>query len=334
MGAAAVTGGGAETVRQLLASASDREPMAPAEARSGAVFERVAVEGQHYVLKHVDVRRDWIARATGDFGPRVLALWEADLFRLLPDCLDHTVVAVAQDPRTRVTTVVMRDVGDHLVPDGGQRLPLVQHRRFLDHMAALHATFWGWVETVPLAPMSVRYTMLAPHTGLFEAQRGTAAGVPAMLPRRWAHLHEAVPAAALLARRLATDPWPLVAALARTPATLVHGDWKAGNLGSCPDGRTVLLDWGMWTGTAAPCVDLAWYLAVNADRIPEPKEDAIAAYRASLEGRGIDTAAWWDQQLALALLGGFVQLGWSKTTDPDELGWWSEWAVRGRRLLA
>jgi hypothetical protein len=36
----------------------------------------------------------------------------------------------------------------------------------------------------------------------------------------------------------------------------------------------------------------------------------------------VQTAGWWDRQLDLALLGGFLQLGWSKTGDPVELGWW------------
>jgi hypothetical protein len=80
-------------------------------------------------------------------------------------------------------------------------------------------------------------------------------------------------------------------------------------------------------------VDLAWYLAVNCDRLPESKEDTIAASRAALERRGVDTAAWWDTQLELALLGGFVQLGWSKTGNPHELSWWTERVLPTARSL-
>lgn len=319
---------------QILGEASHREPMTPADGKSSATFERIVVDGQRYVVKVLDVRRDWIARATGDYGPRVVALWRSGLFDRLPDCLDHAIVDVALDPHTRAATILMRDMTEHLVPEGDEQIPLVQHRRFLDHMAALHAAFWGWEDTVPLAPMPVRYTMLSPRTGLFEAQRGDSAGVPETLPRCWATLHAAVPEAAALARWLATEPWPLIEALSQTPATFVHGDWKAGNLGSLPGGRTVLLDWGTWAGRAAPCVDLAWYLGVNCDRLPESKEQAIAAYRESLERRGIATDGWWDRQLELGLLGGFVQLGWSKTGDPDELAWWAGRAMRAARLLA
>ena len=73
-------------------------------------------------------------------------------------------------------------------------------------------------------------------------------------------------------------------------------------------------------------MDLAWYLAVNCDRLPETKEDVIGAYREALEtARVSSTAPWWDEQsAAAALAGAFLQLGWSKTGDAVEFGWWSE----------
>src|SRR5947199_361864 len=82
--------------------------------------------------------------------------------------------------------------------------------------------------------------------------------------------------------------------------TLVHGDWKMGNLGSHPDGRTILLDWAV-TGEACGTSDLAWYLAINCERLPHSKEDAIAAYRDALERHGVTTSSWWDRAIALAL---------------------------------
>lgn len=320
------------SVGELLAGASAREPMTSVDAKSSATLERAVIDGERYVVKHIDPRRDWIARWTGDYGPRVVTVWHTGILDVLPACLDHAIVGVGRDPRTRVTTLLMRDVAEHLVPTGSGPLPLTQHLRFLEHMAELHACFWGWEDAFGLTPMEVRYTLLTPAMSRVEDELGGAEGVPAAIPACWAALDKAAPQAAAVARRLGEDPWPLVAALAETPATLVHGDWKAGNLGSAPDGRTILLDWG-WPGFAPPCVDLAWYLAVNCDLLPQPKEEAIEAYRAALENRGVATAGWWDRQLELALLGAFVQLGWSKTGDPVELGWWAERAFRTARLL-
>ena len=102
----------------------------------------------------------------------------------------------------------------------------------------------------------------------------------------------------------------------------MHGDWKLGNLGS--DGsRTILLDWDR-TGEGSALVDLAWYLAVNCDRLPETKEDAIDAYRAALESAGIATGVLVGRAARRRPLGSIPAAGWSKTEDDAEFGWWSE----------
>jgi len=221
-----------------------------------------------------------------------------------------------------VLSVLMTDVAETLVPPDTGRIPHDQHRRFLDHMAAMHARFWGFADRSGLMPLGSRYSALTPAVGEREIAAGGVDPVPRMLPGGWAALRTVAPAAHDLALALATDPAPLVRALAETPDTLIHGDWKYGNLGSHADGRTVLFDWA-WPGAAGPCVDLAWYLAVNCDRLPESKQDSAAALRAALEQHGIDTRGWWERQLELALVGAFCQLGWSKTGDPAELAWWT-----------
>ena len=95
-------------------------------------------------------------------------------------------------------------------------------------------------------------------------------------------------------------PTSLGDALRTTPLTFVAGDWKLGNVGRRPDGRTILLDWA-YPGEAAPCWDLTWYLALNRARLPESKEATIDHYRERLEHHGVDTADWWDRQLGLSL---------------------------------
>jgi hypothetical protein len=72
--------------------------------------------------------------------------------------------------------------------------------------------------------------------------------------------------------------------LGRMPPTFLQGDWKMGNLGSHPDGRTILLDWA-YPGSGPACWDLCWYLALNRARLPEPKEAAIDRFRGALETR-------------------------------------------------
>lgn len=72
---------------------------------------------------------------------------------------------------------------------------------------------------------------------------------------------------------------------------------------------------------------------MNCDRLPESKQHTIAACRDALELLGIDTSEWWDRQLGLALVGGFLQLGWSKTTDATEFAWWVDRVVPVARNL-
>jgi aminoglycoside phosphotransferase (APT) family kinase protein len=118
-----------------------------------------------------------------------------------------------------------------------------------------------------------------------------------------------------------------------TPSTFVAGDWKLGNLGSRPDGRTIVLDWA-YPGQAPPCWELAWYLALNRSRLPEAKEATIERYRRGLERRGVETGDWWDRQLGLCLVGIMATFAWEKAVgDEDELVWWTSAALAGARWL-
>jgi hypothetical protein len=319
---------------EMLAGATEREPLVHTDGKSFVPMERVVIDGASYVTKSISPRWDWISRATGDYVARVMTCWRLGILDALPECFDHAVVAVAYEAETSTTTLLMRDVGEHLVPEGGDAIGLDQHRDFVDHMAALHATFWGTADALPdLTPMPVRYTALSPLTAEVEAALGSGSEVPAIIGKCWLELDEVAPEWAPIARSLAAEPWPLLTELARTPATFIHADWKMGNLGTQPDGRTILIDW-QWPGTAPPCNDLTWYLGVNTDRLPESKESTIAAYRDALERHGVATAGWFDRQLELSLLGGLVQLGWNKVHDADELGWWIERALPVARTLA
>jgi hypothetical protein len=321
------------TIRALLGDDVRLEPMGKhVDSLSGSSFEVAFAGAEGYVVKHIGRDLDWLMRVLEDGAdgsrPRALIVWQEGLLDALPPELDHVTVGMVYDPATGHLQQVMRDVTAAMVPATTGPVPLAQHRGFLDHMAALHATFWGFRDTHGLTTPNQRYGFAYPPRSQNERE-----GVPTLFAGGWAALRDLDPAAAELGLALAADATPLADAMADGPHTLVHGDWKFGNLGTHPDGRTVLLDWG-WPGEAGPAVDLAWYLAVNCDRLPESKEDTIEAYRTALERRGITTAPWWDRHLELALLGGFLQLAWSKTGDPTELAWWTAHAVPTSRSLS
>ena len=318
----------AASLDELLESATSQGSFQHIDSLSGASFSRVTIDGQPHVVKHLSEDTDWVMRATGDTVFRPLLMWRSGLFAALPECLDPVVVGVAYDAATRQAAVLMRDVTEWMVPEGGAGLTASAHAQFLDHMAKLHQSFWGWTDDVGLCPPAQRWTFLSLRTAAAEA--GGHDPVPKALPGGWSAMQVAAPDAWKIASALAEDPTPLVAALGQLPQTLVHGDWKGGNLGLLPGGRTAILDWA-FPSQDNPLADLAWYLAVNCDRLPESKEDTIARYRTALEGLGVATSPWWDDALALSLLGGFVQMGWSKTGA--ELAWWAERAVAAAPLL-
>jgi Phosphotransferase enzyme family len=324
----------ASSVEELVAGATLREPMGKtADSKSGSTFERVEIGGERFVLKHLHVYDDWLARATGDLRCRPLRVWQSGLLDALPDCLDHAVVGAAGGlGRGGLgAALLLRDVGDRLVPEGGAPLSPEQHETFVDHMAALHAAFWGWTDDIGLQPLTHRMYELSPTTGDIEAELGGTDSVPPLLRPGWERLLVEAPAAGRLAWDLLADLSPLTEGLAAGPSTLVHGDLKAGNLGTSRDGRTLLIDWAV-PGASPGLLDLAWYLAINCDLLPETKEATIARYQEALVRNGISTDPWWESQLGLAMIVGFVQLGWNKSGD--ELAWWAERAEDGARYLA
>jgi len=127
-----------------------------------------------------------------------------------------------------------------------------------------------------------------------------------------------------LAAALHDQPTLVTEPLATTPVTFLQGDWKMGNLGTHPDGRTILIDWA-YPGSGSACYDLCWYLALNRARLPESKEATIARFRTALERAGVETAGWWETQLDLCLVAIMATFGWEKALgDDDELRWWEE----------
>ncbi len=316
-----------------LAAATTRETMLTPDGKSGAVLERLVVDGEAYVLKHIRAADDWIMRVTGDDGTWFLSLWTSGTLARLPPVIDTVVVDVFAQPGG--SAILMHDVGDWLVPGGDTPVDLGQHRRFVGHLAALHAEFWDWADTLGLLGLEERYAWFTPAAMRSEAARPEPAVVPGLAVTGWERLPEVAPRMAEQLFALQDDPRPFLTALASGPHTLVHGDVKLGNLGSRPDGATVMIDWAL-PGRAPPAFDLAHYLALNSSRLPEAKEAVIEAYRVALERAGVATGGWFDDQVALGLLGHMLLLGWEKALGGPgpELTWWADAVDRAVCLLA
>jgi hypothetical protein len=321
---------------ELLGGAESRTALQPGDARSGSTFERITIDGLPYFAKTLGYRTDWIMRITGDRDLRTLKIWRAGVMNDSPSEIDHTVVGMAADGEGEDAqlTILMRDVGDHLVPEGDATVSRETHLGLIDGLAALSAHHWGWTDDLGLTTLDERLRFFAPDNIAAEAAVDDPPLAVRVAREGWPLLREREPALFELLAAVHADPGPLADAMRSTPATFLQGDWKMGNLGRHPDGRTILIDWA-YPGAGPVLWDLGWYLALNAARLPTTKEGTIEALRHSLEHRGISTDSWFELQLDLCLLGIAACFGWEKAIgDEDELHWWQQRAWRGARHLA
>jgi len=320
----------AAPVSELLARASLREAVRPSDGKSSSSFERVAIDGHRYFLKRLSPATDWIMRVTGDHVHRPYLIWRAGIMDRVPACIDHTVVAMELDGTgdDAVLSTLMRDVGDFLVPEGDTAVARSQHEAFIDHLAQLCAAFWGFRDDIGgLTTMEQRLRFFDPGNVARELAVTDPPAPIVAADAGWNALAERSGFLSDLAHVVWDDPTTVIAPLAETPVTFLHGDWKMGNLGTQPGGRTILLDWA-YPGAGPACWDLCWYLALNRARLPEPKEAAIARFRADLERHGIETAPWFDRQIDLSLIAIMVAFGWEKALgDESELRWWEQHVV-------
>lgn len=325
----------AASVDELVAGASERAPLGGTDGKSGSLLERVVIDGERFVLKHLHPDADWTMRGFGDIGCRPVEVWTSGLLDAVPPTIDHAVVGAAAGLGRNGWggALLLRDVSEHLIPEGDAPLSLEDHRQLLDHLADLSAAFWGADGTPELLSLESRWSAFNPGWLAAEEERGWPDAVPRIALGGWARFAERAPSDVLdLVECLRQDVDPLVRAVRETPLTFLHGDWKLGNLGVAP-GRTVLLDW-TYPGIGPVAYDLAWYLSLNRSRLPESKEASIDALRQALEARSLATDGWWERQVDLCLLGALVQHGWEKALgDEDELGWWCDRGRDGARHL-
>ena len=85
----------ASSLEELLAGATRREPFMTSDSKSGSAFERVVIDGESLIVKHVHIDDDWTMRFNGDVGCHPAQVWQAGLMDVVPHRIDHGVVGVA-----------------------------------------------------------------------------------------------------------------------------------------------------------------------------------------------------------------------------------------------
>lgn len=260
---------------------------------------------RRFVLKRMALHADWIMDATNDHRCRSMTLWQSGLLDRLHPTAVHATLACARDGDG--WAILMDDISTTLLTS--EPYTVDQVYCLLNVLSTVHATFWEAAELTEaklgLCTSTDLIQIFSPATGRRFAH------VPSPIPQRlvegWSALQRLVPPDVMeVLNDLYTDPQPLCAALARYPATLVHGDYRAQNLGiawqAAP--RAVIIDWQL-AGYSVATIDLAWFLATpNVLFAPVATSVATAYYRQRLAeqlGTRFDEN-YWPPMLALGQL--------------------------------
>lgn len=328
-----------------------RIPLEAGFAHSGSGLEFLVTQGAtgpgpRLVLKRIALEWDWLMRVTEDYQCRSTTVWVQGLLDRLPSQCMKPVLACCRDGMG--WAILMRDYSDSLLVN--RPFSKAVNNLLLETMATMHVSFLedpvaGAAET-GLCTLYHVYRMFAPGTARAEIAQGNDGEIPGRVLEGWDLARETMPRDVMeVIDALLLDPTPLCSALAQYPSTLVHGDFRHSNLGITPDSRVVLLDWQL-AAWAPPGVELGRYLGANSPLLPDDKETCLNNYHARLADRlGTSRVGplWWQPQLDLGLLGGFLQDGWAivlKATRwhvgadardhwKADLAWWTKQVRRG-----
>ena len=75
----------AATLDELTAGATDRVEVRSSDAKSGARFETLRIDGRPHFLKVLSAEDDWIMRVTGNTSNWEYQVWWAGIYQQLPD---------------------------------------------------------------------------------------------------------------------------------------------------------------------------------------------------------------------------------------------------------
>ena len=89
----------AEDLDELVAGATDRVEVRTSDARSGARFERLVIDGERCFLKSLSAADDWIMRVTGNTDNWEFKVWKAGIY--VEDAVRHRPHDPGDGPRRR-----------------------------------------------------------------------------------------------------------------------------------------------------------------------------------------------------------------------------------------
>jgi aminoglycoside phosphotransferase (APT) family kinase protein len=204
----------------------------------------------------------------------------------------------ASDDETSQFVVVMEDLSHLRVVDQLDGMSLEDAERAVDGLAAWHATWWGKADG--LAEAGVTLSLGDP---IYPAV------VPMVFDEGWAKVEGAgidIPEAIRAVQPGFNAALPgLLADLAESPTTMIHGDFRADNLVFCEDGTLAAFDFQL-IGTGSGAYDLAYFTTQSLEvAVADAAEQALfERYCAGLTAGGVpagDLDGLWERYRKAAL---------------------------------
>lgn len=308
-----------------------RQPFEVAHRSANALYEILCdtdAGGSRLILKEFQPQRDWVMRLTHDKLTREAMLFVHGVYARMPAQIIVPIIAVARHGDTWAT--LLHDISSELLPADRVLLP-DDSRLLLKHLAALHAYFWNDrnLENAALGLSSLEdfVTILSPAKVNKEIKAGRAHPVLEMAARGWIRFEQTAPQDVVkIVAGWQENPTLLLEALQRMPQTLLHADFKLGNLGISAARETVALDWQDAT-RGAGVLDLGYFVALNARWFPFGKPEALEIYRHAMQTHGHPIST---REIELGLIaGGALRLMWLMTlNDNRDLDWWYDLILR------
>ena len=210
----------------------------------------------------------------------------------VPACHYATV-----DDLTSSFVVVMEDMGGFRSVDQVKGMSLPDAERAVDEIAAWHAQWWGKADDLAAAGITVSL-----GDPIYPAV------LPMVFAEGWEKVSAAMPVAASIAGvapRFGSGLASLLARLAASPTTVLHGDYRADNMLFSPDGSVALLDFQL-IGTGSGSYDLAYFLtqSIESQLAHEHEQGLFARWLDGLRRSGVpeaDLTGLWEQYRIAAL---------------------------------
>jgi hypothetical protein len=298
-----------ETLSDLLntcVSQVNYQPFVSSDSFSGSRLYNVTADDVLLVMKRINLSQDWISIAAEDRLCRSVRVWQYGLLDRIQPHMDHAIVAACSDGDEYL--LLMHDVSEGLF-DNKEITPQTIYA-LLDALAAMHAMFWEDEalkdpELGLCTPDQMVKTFWKEHLHRYRHDNKATEYINA----GWDAFFELVPPDVCDAvQQLMEDPQPLFRKLAQLPATLVHGDYRLGNLALMPKTNQVIaFDW-QHAGYAPATLCLSWF--IMGDNTLSVNE-AAEYYRQQLAtrlGKRFDPDLW-QQMLDLGCMADALRKG-------------------------